>query len=333
MNEIYTTVLSLLPPSRKITSGGWTSFNSVCCEHRGETHDTKYRGGIKDTANGGWTVHCFNCKFAAGWSPGKLLSANARLLFGWLGLSEEDIGKLALVALRLRDTELSHLTQGKVLDFELNTIELPAGAKPISEWIAAGTVSNELVNVINYIDSRGMEYDWCNWHYSDSREFKDRVIIPFYSEGKIVGYTGRIITDQKKFKYMTKSQSGYVFNIDNQTADRAYAIVTEGQFDAIAIDGVAIMTNIPNAAQVARLKMLGKEIIMVPDRDPAGASMLNAAIEHGWSVSLPPWETKINDVADAVKHYGRLYVLTTILQYRVTGEIKIKLIQNKLKAL
>jgi hypothetical protein len=61
--------------------------------------------------------------------------------------------------------------------------------------------------------------------------------------------------------------------------------------------------------------------------------MLKSAITNGWSASLPPWEDGVKDVADAVKKYGRLYTLTTILHYRVSGEIKINLLKKKLEAL
>jgi DNA primase len=147
-----------------------------------------------------------------------------------------------------------------------------------------------------------------------------------------VGYTGRKIKPGRP-KYITDSQSGYVFNIDNQTHDRKYVIVTEGQFDAIAIDGVGIMTNEPNEVQIMRLNSLGREVIVVPDKDRPGAKMLKAAISNNWSASLPPWEDDVKDIADAVKKYGRLYVLTTILHYRVQGEIKINLLKKKLENL
>ena len=124
-----------------------------------------------------------------------------------------------------------------------------------------------------------------------------------------------------------------MFNIDAQDYNRKYVIVAEGQFDAIAIDGVGIMTNEPNEAQVMRLNSLQREVIVVPDKDRPGAKMLKAAIDNGWSASLPPWEDGIKDIADAVKKYGRLYVLSTILHYRVRGEIKINLLKKKLEAL
>jgi len=93
------------------------------------------------------------------------------------------------------------------------------------------------------------------------------------------------------------------------------------------------MHNEPNETQAARINTLGKEIIVVPDRDKAGSKMIRKAIEYGWTVSLPPWEDDIKDVADAVKRYGRLYTLYTILHYKESNSIKLQLLQKKLEHL
>ena len=69
------------------------------------------------------------------------------------------------------------------------------------------------------------------------------------------------------------------------------------------------------------------------DKDKPGAKMIKSALDNGWSVSLPPWGDDIKDVADAVKKYGRLYTLSTILHYREDNEIKIQLIKKKLENL
>jgi hypothetical protein len=325
VNEILSTLLTLLPPNRKNTSGGWVSFNAVCCHHKGEKPDTRKRGGIK-TESDTWTYHCFNCGFKAGWSPGKLLSSNTKQLFKWLGLSDNDIGKLGIVALKHQEN-MPQMT--KTLNFTLNEIPLPEDSKTLTSWITEG---EDVTSMIEYLLSRGMSIDWYDWMWSPAPGYKDRILIPFYQDGKVVGYTGRKITEGKP-KYLTDSQSGYVFNLDRQSRDRQYVIVTEGQFDAIAIDGVAIMTNEPNDTQVARLQALGREIICVPDRDRPGAKMLKHAIKNNWTVSLPPWGDDVKDVADAVKKYGRLYVLATILHYKVAGEIKINLLKKKLESI
>ena len=329
MHEIQASLLALLPPKRKLTAGGWTSFNAPCCHNRGESRDDRARGGIK-TDGDGFVYHCFNCGFAAGWSPGKLLSKNSKDLFKWIGMPESEIGKLNLAALRAKD---SIPVLKKLINLELVEKPLPDDCLPIETWIAEGAQDPELLDVISYlVDERKVGFDWYNWHWSSAPGFRDRVIIPFYQDKKIVGYTGRKIKPGKP-KYLTDSQSGYVFNIDAQGWDRKYVIVSEGQFDAIAVGGVGIMTNEPNEAQVMRLNTLGREVIVVPDKDKPGAKMLKSAITNGWSASLPPWEDDIKDIADAVKRYGRLYVLSTILHYRVSGEIKINLLKKKLEAI
>ncbi len=328
MNLIQAAVQTALPPKRKSTPSGWISFNAPCCHHNGERQDKRSRGGILFN-NDGFQYHCFNCGFKSGWTPGKLLSKNTKNFFKWLGMAEEEVQKLGLEALKNKE-DLPKVE--KVLNFNLVEKPLPEECKSINDWILEGNTDKELLAVIDYISNRGMGWDWYNWHWSAANGYKDRVIIPFYQNSIVVGYTGRKITDGKP-KYLTDAQPGYVFNIDKQADERKYIVAVEGQFDAIAIDGVGFMHNEPSDVQCARLNSLGKEVIIVPDKDAPGAKMLDAAIKHNWSVSLPPWEDDIKDVADAVKKYGRLYTLATILHYRESNEIKIQLLQKKLKAL
>ena len=329
MNQIQAALQILLPGNRKLTSGGWISFNAVCCHHRGDRADTKRRGGVLFTPEG-FTYHCFNCGFKAGWMPGKLLSGNTKLLFKWCGMGDTDISKLGLVTLKFKDDQPQ---VKKALVFELLEKQLPDECHSIEEWINDGCQEEDFLNVVDYlINKRKMGWTWYNWHWSAAPGFRDRVIIPFYDKGKIVGYTGRKIKDGKP-KYLTDAQSGYVFNMDKQTYDRECVIVTEGQFDAIAVDGVAIMTNEPNETQCARINALGKPVIVVPDKDKPGAKLVKAALDNGWGVSLPPWEDHIKDAAKATEVYGRLYTLNTILHYRETNKIKIQLLQKKLEAL
>jgi hypothetical protein len=328
MNLIQATVQNLLPPKRKSTPSGWISFNAPCCHHNGEKQDARQRGGMLFN-NDGFQFHCFNCNFKAGWVPGKLLSKNTKNLFSWMGLPEIEIQKLGLEALKNKE-DMPKVE--KPLDFNLNQIDLPDDCKNITAWVQEGCQEPELIAVINYLLDRGMNYEWYKWHWSAAPGFRDRVILPFYQDGMIVGYTGRKITEGKP-KYLTDAQPGYVFNIDAQTANRKYVIVVEGQFDAIAVDGCAVMHNSPNNTQIMRLNALTREVIVVPDRDKAGAVMLKAALENHWSVSLPPWGDDVKDVADAVKKYGRLYTLSAILHYRETNEIKIQLLKKKLEAI
>jgi hypothetical protein len=326
MNLIQATVNNFLPSKRKDTPSGWTSFNAVCCAHNGENSDTRKRGGIM-FSNDGFQYHCFNCNFKAGWTPGKLLSKNTKNLFIWLGIPQSEIAQLNLYALKSKE-DIPKLE--KLLNFDIEDRQLPEDCLSIKEWIDAGCEDKEFIAIIQYIYDRGFSLDDYAWHWSAANGYKDRLILPFYFEKRIVGWTGRKITNGKP-KYLTTTQPGYLFNLDAQTDDRKYVIVVEGQFDALACDGVAVMHNDPNEVQIARLNKLGREVIVVPDRDKPGAVMLKAALENHWTVSLPDWGTDVKDVADAMLRYGKIYVLATILQYRETNEIKIQLLKKKLE--
>ena len=329
-NLILETVLQLWQSGRKTkrSSEGWISGNAVCCHHRGERHDIKGRGGlIINDAKGSFQWHCFNCGFKAGWTKGKPLSKNTRNLFLWLGLPDEELKKLIFYALKEKTESEDIKLQ---LDFKLRDIPLPPDSMSILDWKKYGCTDQDFLNCQSYIKNRGFSLEDYPWHWSPDIRFKERVIIPFYHEKRNVGWIARKFTPGG-LKFVLNRQPGYVFNIDAQFYERKYVIIVEGQFDAIAVDGVAISTNVPNAVQCARINALGKEVIVVPDKDKPGAEMLKAALENNWGMSLPPWGEDIKDVADAIKKYGRIYTLAAILHYRETNQIKIEIMKNKLE--
>jgi len=119
--------------------------------------------------------------------------------------------------------------------------------------------------------------------------------------------------------------SGYVFNIDRfADSKREIVIVTEGVFDAIMIDGIAIQGNSVGPEQAHLIEKLGKRIIICPDRDEAGTELMLQAAELGWEVSFPPWHADCKDAADAVIKYGRLATVDSIIRNAVDNELKIK---------
>jgi DNA primase len=125
-------------------------------------------------------------------------------------------------------------------------------------------------------------------------------------------------------------QPGYVFGTDLLHNNWTHVIVTEGIFDALSIGGLALMHNTVNDAQVKLIRRLGKEVTVVPDQDSAGIELIDRAMELNWAVSIPAWPAEVKDVNDAVKKYGRLGALITIMQARETSRIKIELRKKQL---
>jgi DNA primase len=176
---------------------------------------------------------------------------------------------------------------------------------------------------------RDSEYDWPTY-WSNSKLFKNRVIVPFMWKGNIVGYSARSVTDNIKPKYMAHRPAGYVFNTDRQYDGRKFVVVVEGVFDAIAIDGIATLGNNINEQQADIIDSIGKEVICVPDRDQAGQEMIDYALEYGWAVSFPNWHDEVKDVSDAVGKYGKLYTMASILEGKKSNKLKINLARKKL---
>jgi DNA primase len=106
--------------------------------------------------------------------------------------------------------------------------------------------------------------------------------------------------------------------------------VCEGPFDALSIGGVALLTNEVSDQQARIINNIGKEIIVVPDRDKAGAVLIDQAQELGWAVAFPSWGPEIKDPADAVQKYGKLFVTVDILKTATTNPAKIEIEKRKL---
>jgi hypothetical protein len=177
--------------------------------------------------------------------------------------------------------------------------------------------------------ARNLNVDDTDYYWSPSLGYRDRLIIPFYYEERIVGWTGRAITADKKPKYLTEVQPGFVYGLDEQGYNKVFAIVCEGQIDAIHIEGCALGGSEISDQQAMLLNRLQKQIIVVPDRDHAGKKLVEDAISRGWSVSMPEWDQDINDIGDSVDKYGRLYALHSVAIHAEDSPLKIRLRAKK----
>jgi len=327
MSVVNETVLTYLPPKRKTTPSGWLSFNAPCCHHNGHTADTRGRGGLISNPDGGVSYHCFNCGFKASWQPGRNFSHKLRKLLQWMGAPDDIINKVALEVMRENEGVEAQTRIAELPTF--NTVPLPDDAIPISRAVEGNEINEHLYKVLEYMASRNLNLDDTDYHWSPSLGYRDRLIVPFYFEGRVVGWTGRSVVPDKKPKYLTEVQPGYVYGLDEQGHNKVFAIVCEGQLDAIHVEGCALGGSEISDQQAMLLNRLQKQIIVVPDRDSAGSKLVERAIELGWSVSMPDWSPELNDIGDAVQRYGRLYTLHSIASQANDSALKIRLTAKK----
>lgn len=329
-NSIIETTIMLWQSGRRIkrSASGWLSGNGVCCVHNGESADTRGRAGLiltDDKVN----YSCFNCGFKTGYSSGHLLSDRFKQLLDWMGADQSTIDRLMMESLKIReDNTMARFSKKSNQFFMANfhTVELPHLSESIDP------LNPEHQPYLDYLRSRSIDLDDYKFYITpeDEGRNKNRIIIPYYYQGQLVGNTSRFLDDRRP-KYISDQQRGFVFNIDGQQKDWEVCIVVEGQFDAISIGGCAIMSNVILDEQAAILNKLHRKIIVVPDRDKTGMNICDRALELNYSVSIPPWNDDIKDVNDAVKFYGRLPTLLSILQSETTNKIKIEMMRKKFK--
>ena len=323
MSIVSDIITAHLPGKRKTTPSGWTSFNAPCCHHNGDAADKRGRGGL---ISEGDTVsyHCFNCGYKASWQPGRPVSQKLRKLLQWLGCSDDSITRLTFDVMRIN--EGVQVAERKIEIPTFETVPLPPDAVKIKDITEFNKFS---MAVLEYMAVRNLHLDDTTYYWSSSLAYRDRLIIPFYYEKRIVGWTARTITADKKPKYLMEVQPGFVYGLDKQTYDKQFAILCEGQVDALHIDGCALGGSEINDAQAMLMNKLGKDIVVVPDRDHAGSKLVERAIELGWQVSLPEWSQDINDIGDAVAKFGRLYTLYSIANAAESSPLKIRLRAKK----
>jgi len=308
-------VLAFLPGKRKQSSSGWISFNAPCCVHNGDTPDRRGRGGIK-LSDQGWSYHCFNCGYTASFILGRNIGFRARRLLEWIGVPENDINQINLESMRHRSME------GMIEDrqrewnntapIEFTETELPE----FTDFVTTATPEHW-----DYLRSRHVPEDYPVVVAGTSRP---GVVVPFTYNNQVVGSTIRFLDDRNP-RYINDMPRGYVFGIDLQQAGWQHVIVTEGIFDALCISGVAVMHNEISDDQARLIRSLGRNVIVVPDQDQAGIELVDRAVELGWSVSIPDWPEGVKDINDAVKLWGKLTTLLTIMQSSESSKIKIEI--------
>jgi hypothetical protein len=305
-------VVSFLPSKRKQTSSGWISFNAPCCEHNGESRDRRQRGGMKATEQG-WSYHCFNCGYTASFVLGRNLTFKARKLLQWMSVPQEEIERINLESLKHKSIE-GLLGERQAIVDRLQSIEfedrdLPATTQPLNK------------QATTYLQQRRIPLDYPFLYKTMPRP---GIVIPFTHDNQVVGHTTRFLDDRTP-KYIQDIQHGYVFGTALQRDKWQSVLVMEGVFDALSINGLAVLHAEINDAQVRLIRSLGRDVIVIPDQDEAGMKLVDRAVELGWAVSMPEWPADVKDVNDAVIRWGRLGTLLTIMQARETSKIKIEI--------
>jgi len=330
MSLIHSLIMQHLPIQRRVTPKGWILHNAVCCSHRGHKPDTRMRGNLRISEDGQLGVHCFNCGFKTRFN-GSRLSSSFEQYLDWLGVPKSSVQSLKMEILQKQlDGSFENTETAKASFQKFPTVELPEDAQPILSYLNDDTVDPSLLKVVEYIESRGKDiasgYDYY-WSPSKKHQLSNRVLIPFYSHNQIVGWTARYAGTAPPGvpRYFNSTiPDGYLFNNDVlDIPGRKFAILVEGSFDAIAVQGVAALGSTLSEQQIWQLVGREKETIVLPDRQRKNQDLIDTALTFGWYVSFPEWDDDVKDAAEACKRYGQLYTIASVIQSRTKNDVEI----------
>lgn len=338
IDALKDSILANIGPLKQAPKG-WHKRHCMLCHTQGHGRDTRNRFGIQFNTNS-IALNCFNCGFSAGYTEGKELSSSFKFFLKQLNIDDKFIKQVEFeIFKQLKDIkavregdeerEVDREAKLKSLFQKWKPIELPEGSLPVTQWLQHGLDDPDFMRVVEYALNRKL-FDLDNFYWSPHKKFQvnQRLIIPYYYKGKIVGFTARLSydTDGKSIpKYYQQCPTDFVYNLDNQQGWlRKYVLVTEGVLDAYTVDGVSTLGEI-GQAKIDIINRLQKQVIVCPDRDKKGWDLVEAAIENNWAVSFPRWDVNIKDAAKAAEKYGQLLTTYSIISSAVTGRDKITL--------
>lgn len=315
-----------LPPQ---TSG--TGWLPVLCQVCNDSGRKGMRAGFKFDGSGVVGYHCFNCSHKAKYDPAvsrSLSKAMVEILTAF-NVPKEEIDKLNLEAFKPRDLILNSTVKVEYTSIEPMVVPLPSHFYALADAAPNDTWAQIACDYLEH--DRGVDpkaYPFHLAHKTDEPELDrwfGRVIIPIFKSNHPIFYIGRDLTGKKQKKYLspsyTKEKVLHGFNeLFRQTDEPLY--IVEGWFDAYAIDAVAILGNEISAPQAAWLNKSSRKKVYIPDRSGNGKQAAEQALSLGWSVATPginTWTDEIKDMNDAVKRYGKMFVMRSLAETTAVG--------------
>lgn len=309
------------------------------CVHQGCDHGKKgARAAFIFNENGSVGFNCFNCAVDCSFDPTAGYSVSDDFIKVWrdFRIPEDHLNEFIFQALESGGIK-KQKPISRTTDIEPKILTMPPTFYRLSE--APSTDLWAEIARIHLQEERGIDYHDYSFYLSEktndkqySKWFK-RLIIPMYKQDDLIFYQGRRLTDSliKKYESPSTESSKILGGFDElfKQTDQPL-IVAEGWFDGFVVNGVSIIGNTFSKEQIEWLNLSKRNKIYVPDKTGKGYIAAKMALQQGWKVSIPD-TSDCKDISEAVKKYGKLYTLKSIMDNACLGfeaELKIKFLEN-----
>jgi hypothetical protein len=286
---------------------------------------------------------CFNCG-AKVWyeeGSGELIKTGQKLLIA-LGIPKADVDRVLSSCLfgnlveKREDKVLTLDALRNKVSTDTPTISLPALSAPLGSPHHLDLQAP----LLDYLHRRKVDPVAVKAHFSTHPRFMGRVIIPFYRGGRVIYWQARAVDQGVKPRYLsaTTSRSAVLYNYDALARWSTQPLfVTEGVFDAMGVDGVALLGSSISAAQLEVLRACKRRLVFVIDRDNTGEALAKQVGEAGWETTFV--DARAADINDSICRWGRIYttwhLLTNISRPRPgsldTMQLQLQLLEGRMR--
>jgi DNA primase len=174
-----------------------------------------------------------------------------------------------------------------------------------------------------YLQSRGLSLADHTWFLSTHKDYRDRIIIPYYKDGKVIYWDARSFDDNAKKRYInpTTPKEPILFGYDEleRNFDKPLFIM-EGAFDAISISGVGMGGSKLYKQKIEAFKKCRRRKIFVidkKDKQNNGYKLGLDALNHDWEITFTTGDGL--DVNKSVAKYGKIWTIRDLLENAKSG--------------
>lgn len=295
-------------PGGVTDSRGFYSMKCQCC------NDYKVRAGFKfDGLQTGF--NCWNCGTTGRYEEfsGKM-SKKMRGILNDFGIDDTEIASVVNSAFFIEKKDEDKITLANLTKVNTSTppVKLPENSKRLG--ISEEDIDYQ-IPLVKYLDDRKVDLDKYHFYYSLEERFIDRVIIPFYRNGKLIYWQARTIHDHVKKRYDNApvSRDAVIFNFDKlNTYSSEPLFVTEGVFDAMMFDSIAICGSKLTPAKTELLHKSNRKLIFVIDKDANGKHLADSVMKEGWQIVFVP--DGASDLNNSVIRFGRTWTAYNLIK-------------------
>lgn len=277
-------------------------------------NDYKERAGFRFEADE-IIYNCWNCATTSRYEEfSGRISKKMRHILNCYGIDDTEISGVVNTAFfKKKEEGEAKITLASLTKVNTNTptIKLP----PKSFVLGHPEFNPYQTRLVAYLLDRQVDFNKYSFFFSLEERFKNRVIIPFFRRDNLIYWQARSIdpSEKKRYDNAPVGRDAIIFNFDKlNDYNPAPLFVTEGVFDAMMVDGIAVLGSKLSDAKKVLLHGTSRRLVFVIDKDSNGKHFAEEVLKEGWEIAFVP--DGAEDLNESVRRFGTIYTLASLMK-------------------